>query len=636
MAIAKMKLVNIVGRLKDFDIAVRSCCLNGNFHPEQSSTALDDVEEFGPIEDFNPYTKALQKAVDIAVHSDIPLHFSDFDSLGMTTSQLDDYIDGIDSEVSVLNGRVRDLSHDIARLEQGLTQLSHMGSLNLSLDDVFSCKFFHFRFGRLPRDSYPKLEVCDEKDDVFFFPLEEDKEYYWGFYVALDAACDKIDQLFASLYFERINILEEAHGTPEEAMTVVRKKLAERSAAEQDAKAEVTRYWQEHREKFLVVYSNIKYLSDSFDLRKFASKCRDNFYIFGWVPEMYADGFAKSFEKVPGVECILESTKDAEKIEPPTDLVNNKVIKPFENYVEMYGLPSYNEIDPTPLVAITYSIIFGIMFGDLGQGFVILLISLFMKYKKKMFLGDILIRCSIFSMIFGFLYNSIFGYDNLLPVTILPVHNDSYVMTVLMTAVGFGIFMILLCMVLNIINGVRQKNVQKVFFSQNGLAGLVFYASIIVAAVLMLVFGKSIFTPLFIVLLIVVPLIIIALKEPLTDLCRHKKDWVPKNKGDFIIQSFFELFEIVLAFLSNTISYIRVGAFILSHSAMMIAVFTIAQMLGNSNNPVVLVIGNLFVIGLEGLVVGIQALRLEFYEVFSRFYDGGGKPFTPVSIKYDN
>ena len=185
-------------------------------------------------------------------------------------------------------------------------------------------------------------------------------------------------------------------------------------------------------------------------------------------------------------------------------------------------------------MSITYSVIFGIMFGDIGQGFVILLLALFMKFKKKMFLGDILIRCSIFSMIFGFLYNSFFGFSGeraVLPLnfnhgqSILPVENSSNLMYVLLLSVAGGACLIIFCMVLNIINGVRQKNPEKTFFSQNGLTGLVFYVAILAGVALMMFKGsKLILNPLFIILLLVVPLLIIACKEPLGRIAEHKKD----------------------------------------------------------------------------------------------------------------
>lgn len=646
MAVAKMKLVNIVGRLKDFDTVVQKCCINGNFHVEQSATALEHVKEFHPIDTVNPYEKALQKAIDIGVHADIPLHYSNFDHLDMSTEELGDYVSKASLTLDELNARVRDLTQTAGRHKQALMQLNHLKSLDISLDDINQCIYIGFRFGRLPKDSYPKVTADHEGIELLFVPLEETDLFYWGFYVARKPQLEQADEFFNSLYFERIPLPEQAHGTPTEAAASIQAALEQTQREWQDAQRAVEKYWTANRETFLKVYSKLRYLHDSFDLRKYASEYDENFYIFGWVPENEIPDFAGQFDKLPHVDCIVEGIEEAPDIEPPTHLLNNKIAKPYEDYLKLYGLPLYNEIDPTPIMSITYSVIFGIMFGDIGQGFIILLLALFMKLKKKMFLGDILIRCSIFSMIFGFLYNSFFGYSGeraVLPLnfnhgqSILPVENPNNLMTVLMISVAGGACLIIFCMILNIINGIRQKNPEKTFFSQNGLVGLIFYVAILIGIVLMMTQGsKLLLNPIFLVLLIIVPLLLIACKEPLGRLCEHRKDWAPKNMGEFIMLAFFELFDVILSFVSNTISYIRVGAFILSHAAMMSAVFTIAQMLGNVNNPIVLVIGNLFVIGLEGLIVGIQGLRLQFYEMFSRFYEGGGKPYEPVRIRYDS
>lgn len=634
MPVAKMKLVNIVGRLKDFDKVVQSCCIKGNFHPEFSSLALENVEEFVPIEDTNPYEKITQRAVDIGVHSDIPLGYRDFSRLGMDLDALTAYVDKTDRELNTLNGKVSELTQQAARLEQVLTALSHLNDFGINLDELFGCRNVVFRFGRLPKDSYYKISNDDEYDNRLFFPLEEDELFFWGFYVAKKEEEAEAEEFYASLYFEYIRIIENAHGTPSQAHEDISRQLAKTKSDLDAAKAEVQKYWKENIEMFLTVYSNIRYLHDCFDIRKYAAKQNNNFYIFGWVKEADISSFVEQFDHLPNVDCVVESTQEAENVTPPTSLVNNKAAKPFENFVGMYGLPSYNEMDPTPFMAVTYAVIFGIMFGDLGQGFVVLLIALFMK-KRKMFLGDIMIRCSFFSMLFGFLYNSIFGFDGLLPFTVLPVHNNSYTNTVLLISVGFGMLLILTCMIFNIVNGVRQKNIRKFIFSQNGLAGFLFYASVITGAVLLMLFNKNVFTPIFIIVLVVIPILLIAFQEPLTELCERKKNWMPQKKGEFFMLSFFEMFEILLSFVSNTISYIRIGAFILSHSAMMIAVFTIAKMIGGGGSPIVIVFGNIFVIGLEGLVVGIQGLRLQFYEIFSRFFEGAGKPYEPVKIKYD-
>ncbi|MEG2087126.1 MAG: ATPase, partial [Angelakisella sp.] len=144
-----------------------------------------------------------------------------------------------------------------------------------------------------------------------------------------------------------------------------------------------------------------------------------------------------------------------------------------------------------------------------------------------------------------------------------------------------------------------------------------------------LLLGQSVLTPWYIALFIALPLVVIFLKEPLGHLL-HKKKPFPDGIGGFVLESFFEMFEVLLSFVSNTMSFLRVGGFILSHAGMMAVVMTLSGMVGAGASPVVIVIGNLFVMALEGLIVGIQVLRLEFYEIFSRFYDGDGKPFTPV------
>jgi V/A-type H+-transporting ATPase subunit I len=634
MAIAKMKLVNIVGRLKDFDSVVRRCCINGNFHPEQATTALEGYDEFIAIDEINPYSRHLRMAVDIGVHSNVKLSYKSFGNLKLSENELFEYAEKIEKEINILNQKVRGLSDITSRYQQAIIQLEHIKDFGISLDELFAFKFISIRFGKLPRDSYAKLDLYDEEEQMFFFPLGEDKEYYWGFYLALKDEKEGIDEIFNSLFFERVRIIEEAHGTPQEAIEKITKLLTSSDNDYQIALQAVDDYWNEHNELFLQVYSKLRYLNDSFELRRYSSKCGDSFYIFGWVPQYEITVFAKQFEHIQFVDCIIEDEEDAESIEPPTSLVNSSVVKPFELYVEMYGLPSYNEIDPTPIMAMTYSVIFGIMFGDLGQGFIILLISLFMKLKMKMRLGGILIRCALFSMLFGTLYNSVFGYEDLLPFNILPVHKAGNTNYVLIFAVGFGAILILTCMVINIINGIRQKNIEKVFFSHNGIAGFVFYFSLMLAAVLLLMFNTNIINPLFIIFLIIF-IVIIFLKEPLTLLLEHKKNWIPENKVDFFVQSFFELFEVMLSYISNTISYIRVGAFILSHAGIMLAVFSISELFGKGQNLIAIIVGNLFIIALEGLIVGIQGLRLQFYEIFSRFYDGGGKPYEPIKIKYD-
>ena len=126
-----------------------------------------------------------------------------------------------------------------------------------------------------------------------------------------------------------------------------------------------------------------------------------------------------------------------------------------------------------------------------------------------------------------------------------------------------------------------------------------------------------------------IPVLLFVFKEPLGNLVekRHKK--MEGGKVMFFVQAFFELFETMLSYFSNTISYVRIGAFAVSHAAMMEVVLMLSGASAGSTNWIIFVIGNIIVCGLEGLVVGIQVLRLEYYEMFSRFYKGTGREFKP-------
>ena len=110
----------------------------------------------------------------------------------------------------------------------------------------------------------------------------------------------------------------------------------------------------------------------------------------------------------------------------------------------------------------------------------------------------------------------------------------------------------------------------------------------------------------------------------------HHHKMFPDGVGGFIIEGFFELFEVVLSYVTNTLSFLRVGGFVLSHAGMMLVVATLMNMTSGAGSILVMILGNLFVMGLEGLIVGIQVLRLEFYEMFSRFFEGDGNIFNPL------
>ena len=191
----------------------------------------------------------------------------------------------------------------------------------------------------------------------------------------------------------------------------------------------------------------------------------------------------------------------------------------------------------------------------------------------------------------------------------------------------------ILVMIFNVINAVKSHDLENMLFSHNGIAGLVFYGFLVLTIVLYMT-GHKVPGNIMMVIFLGVPVLLFVFKEPLGNLVTKQHKKMEEGKVMFFVQAFFELFETMLSYFSNTISYVRIGAFAVSHAAMMEVVLMLGGITDGAGNPnwIIIVLGNIIVCGLEGLVVGIQVLRLEYYEMFSRFYTGSGREFHP----YDN
>lgn len=196
-----------------------------------------------------------------------------------------------------------------------------------------------------------------------------------------------------------------------------------------------------------------------------------------------------------------------------------------------------------------------------------------------------------------------------------------------------GMALIIVAMVLNIVNGIKAHDLARIFLDKNGIPGFVFYLGGIVSVVYFYLNNKLMVSAGITAAILLIPMLLMFFKEPIENFI-HKRKAIAQSKGVFFVQTFFELFDVVLSFLSNTISFIRLSAFALNHVGLFMAVFILAEMASGFGSVVAIIIGNILIIGLEGLIVGIQGLRLEYYELFSRFFTGNGKPYKPLKKQY--
>ncbi len=636
-----MLFVTLRGNSEYLDETLLSATQMGNFHIESASELKEYSSGLLAMSEDNPYTPIINKLKAIQEKTGIAIEDKYCKVLQMTKDEFMTYVEDLGEKFDSLLEKKDGIERLLNSHKSTLIHLNHISKLDINLDEIFATKYLCVRFGKLPVSSYQKLNFSKDKPFTLF-SYDNDGTYHWCLYLCAISDKEEIDGLFNSLYFERMRIPDYAHGTPAQSIEFINKDIEKEQAKLKAINEEIESIIKQEADKLCFVYSRLKTLSVSFDLRKYAGFVKNDFVVIGFIPQNSKNEFAENFAYLKDkVTVTFKDASEEERIKAPVKLKNNFIVRPFEMFVNIYGLPSYNDVDPTKFVGITYMLLFGIMFGDIGQGLVIMLLGLFLSKKKKMQLGNVMTAIGISSAFFGFFYGSVFGFEELL----VPVHRALFgkdhlihimapetTNTLLIGAIAMGIIIIIASMLMNVFIGFKKKDMERAIFSNNGLAGVVFYVSVIAMALGSLVFSVNLMTPVFIIPLIVLPLLIIFFKEPLGRLI-EKKSPFPHGFGGFFVESFFEMFEVLLSFVSNTMSFLRVGGFILSHAGMMAVVMTLSSMVSSGASPIVIIFGNIFVMALEGLIVGIQVLRLEFYEVFSRFFDGDGKAYEPVSIE---
>jgi len=636
--IEKMKFLSITGPKADIDRVTSEYLAKYEIHLENALSELKTVPDLRPFLESNPYKAELQTASELI--QSFQDCMADCKPQEVTLADALTTVRTLSQEVDDLSAKKRSLEKQMDPLQVSRNNIIPFTDLNYDVSSILHFQYIRFRFGRIPHEYFDKfMNYVYDTIDTVIHKCQEDADYVWVVYFVPESVSDKVDAIFASMHFERFFLPDEYKGTPIEASHSLEEKINELKKQIDEVDRQIRTAIDTRKEALAGSYDRLTSFSTNFDIRKQAACINQEghtFYIIcGWMTQSNARAFRKDLKEDEDTFCFIEDDHNNVLSKPPTKLNNPGLFKPFEMFIQMYGLPAYDEIDPTILMGLTYSFLFGFMFGDVGQG-LCLLIGGFLLYRaKKMNLAAIISCCGFFSTIFGFLFGSVFGFEDIIDSVWLRPKEAMMQLpfignlnTVFVVAIALGMGIVLMTMVLNVINSLHTHDAEKAFFDTNGIAGMVFYGALTVT-VFLYMSGHSLPATMVLVMMFLLPLLVIFFKEPLTALAEKKAEVMPKQKGMFFVQGFFEMFEVLLSYFSNTLSFVRVGAFAVSHAAMMEVVLMLAGAEAGTPNWVVIILGNLFVCGMEGLIVGIQVLRLEYYELFSRFYRGTGRAFKP-------
>lgn len=634
MAIAKLKLLEIeFPQEKSDDVLSRLIKLD-NFHPEYASKFADSVHGLSVLNRENPYADLIARLEEAKEKYQLNLQLQETNQ-NINVIEADTMICDTLEKVAQIEKVRSELQVMVDENESAISQLQYMIDSDLNFDHLFGCQYLKVRMGRIPTENLDKLQYYGAQQFLFRVFHKDIKNTYCLYITTLSNA-PVIDNIFSSLYFERVRIPAFVHGTPEESLKILKEENETGKKYVEHLTRKINTIFAEKMAELNHIYSVCKKKNETYDAQKYVVLFGNNASVFGFAEDKDAKKIQQQFIDMEDVVVEIKPGDGDSRLTPPTKLKNNWFTKPFGMFVEMYGVPSYTDFDPTNLVAITYTFLFGMMFGDIGQGIVLSLVG-YLAYKLKgMRLGEIGIRLGISSALFGIVYGSFFGNEEIFTPMFHVMASES-TMPLLAMAIGVGVTLIIIAISCNIMIQFKKKNKAEMLFSSNGLSGLVFYVSVLLF-VLKMMLGLNIpfvGTTLFNIIFIAVPVLLMFLKEPL-ERKMEKEKMFPHGFGGFFTESFFELFDVMLTFIANTMSFLRVGGFVLSHAGMMLVVYTLAKMVNGGSTDmtiaylIVLIIGNAFVMCLEGMIVGIQVLRLEFYEMFSRYYEGKGKPFQSI------
>ncbi|WP_311480017.1 V-type ATPase 116kDa subunit family protein [uncultured Anaerococcus sp.] len=370
--------------------------------------------------------------------------------------------------------------------------------------------------------------------------------------------------------------------------------------------------------------NSLEYYEKSDELVAKMAKGDKYLYLSGWVP----DSKIKDFENLSNkYDDTIVTVKEESNQEPPTKLKNNKLFRPFEFLVNMYGAPNYNEIDPTPFFAVSYMLLYGMMFGDLGQGLVFVLLSFLVDKKNKTF-GALIRRVGFSACFFGIMYGSVFGIETLIPAILIKPFDN--IMKVLIASVAFGIGLLVISYFIGIYNKlVKQKNIEEGIFGKEGIAGLMMMTSFVLL-ILNIVKVNPLPKTVGLVILLA-SIVMIVFSRPIAAKIEQRDEVFESSAFDYYVESSFSIIEALLSVFSNLVSFTRVGAFAINHVGLYMAFEVMSKIAGGGiKGLIILILGNILIIGLEGMIVFIQGLRLEFYEMFSKYYQGNGRKFRPI------
>lgn len=549
-------------------------------------------------------------------------------------------VEHIEQEVNKAGDQLASEQKKLEQIESTLRQIEPLAGIDLDMSALRDPQHIFSMLGTMPVANMDRLQTSLARIPFVFLTLLQDRQRAVVWLAGPQNNSDVLERAARSAYLNPVSLPAGHRGTPSEIIESLHtaiERINNRIAEQQYAVAQLHAAYRQQLQALLWRVRGSRMLVEA--VAHFG-QLQYTYLIVGWVPTSSMPALTEQLRGV-SKEILIEAypgKRGRSRQNIPVALNNPKLLNPFQELVTTFAQPRYEELDPTLLIALTFPLLFGAMFGDLGHGLLLALLGGVLVSRKIPVLrglaglGGLIIACGLVATLFGFLYGSIFGMENLLPALWMrPMDN---IMLILLITIGAGVVLLSIGFLIGILNAWMARDWGRLLFDRNGIAGLVLYWSIIGLAAGFFIGGFPV-PPLVFLTLAAVSGLIVMLSELLEHWIEGIRPLVGESLPTYAIQVFFELFETMVSFLSNSLSYVRVGAFAVAHVGLSAVFFILAGLVSPVHGIgywLVIALGTIFIVGFEGLIVGIQSMRLEYYEFFSKFFTGGGTHYKPLTL----
>jgi V/A-type H+-transporting ATPase subunit I len=592
---------------------------------------LESAEKSETIEICKEFVRLYARLNSILTDTEIPSAEHAEKMAEIDLDRLKSFLDRAETGLDESTKTIEALETEIKNLTMVKDRLEFLDTYGLKIDEIGSFRHIFVKVGFLRTTLLPKLSENISGTSVIFLAKPGRPRENFVVVTGLNEDQPLTEMILKLLNFEESVFPQALNPEPKIALEEVRTLVESKEKEIQNLKQDLSAMRREF-DSFEPWVSMTLRTGEAKDL---IARTKKKSLIHGWIPSDKCELLKVKIEEAIPPERIylkFEDPKPEDKV--PVEFKSKGILGSFTIFTNLQGTPNYFEVNPTPIYAVLYVIMFGMMFGDIGAGAILVLLGfLLTRLRKDLFtfsssvmrkFGQILFCCGVSAIFFGILYGELFLVDVTRPILLRPLDNIGEISVI---ALIFGSVQITLALILNIINRLRSHDSLRAIFSGHGITGLAYYLAgiaLAIAFIRKMDFGVFIQQGFFVFTLIALISLVLIFLSPSIEALKRQHEAKLSSK---LIQGFGEGLETFIVLIANSVSYVRLAAFAIAHSALGLAAVIFAPVIGNLPSYIIL---NIVAFVVEGFAALIQSLRLMYYEFSTKFYVDDGVQYRPL------